>query len=211
MEKVASQSAKGTSEKILRAARLLFAQYGYHGVSVKKITQEAGANSALVSYHFGGKAQLYQKVLEQQAEKLLCLAEILKEPGQDPLACILAFLDEVKDVFLKEPESIHVIYREFLTPTTVGNNIVRQQMLSFYDRLTEAFDRAKDRQYVKAETDSRRTAYVLISIFAFYLVTYSYEAISESERLPGADDSERLRSVYLDYLNTISTEKDRLH
>ena len=84
-------------------------------------------------------------------------------------------------------------------------------MLSFYDRLTEAFDRAIDRQYVKAETDSRRTAFVLISIFAFYLVTYSYEAISESERLPGADDSERLRSVYLDYLNTISTEKDRLH
>ena len=49
MKKVASQSAKGTYEKILRAARLLFAQYGYHGVSVKKITQEAGANSVLVS------------------------------------------------------------------------------------------------------------------------------------------------------------------
>ena len=187
MKTVASQSAKGTSEKILQAAKWLFAQYGYHGVSVKKITEEAGANSALVSYHFGGKAQLYRKVLEQQAEKLLRLAEILKEPGQTPLACILAFLDEVKNVFLKEPESIHVIYREFLTPTAVGNDIVRQQMLAFYDRLTEAFDRAKDSQYVKAETDSRRTAFVLISIFAFYLVTYSYEAISESKRLPGAD------------------------
>ena len=204
MKTVASQSAKGTSEKILQAAKWLFAQYGYHGVSVKKITEEAGANSALVSYHFGGKAQLYRKVLEQQAEKLLRLAEILKEPGQTPLACILAFLDEVKNVFLKEPESIHVIYREFLTPTAVGNDIVRQQML------TEAFDRAKDSQYVKAETDSRRTAFVLISIFAFYLVTYSYEAISESKRLPGADDSEKLRSVYLDYLNTISTGREQL-
>ncbi|MBQ3365429.1 MAG: TetR/AcrR family transcriptional regulator [Acidaminococcaceae bacterium] len=210
MKTVASLSAKGTSEKILQAAKWLFAQYGYHGVSVKKITEEAGANCALVSYHFGGKAQLYRKVLEQQAEKLLRLAELLKEPGQTPLACILAFLDEVKNVFLKEPESIHVIYREFLTPTAVGNNIVRQQMIAFYDRLTEAFDRAKDSQYVKAETDSRRTAFVLISIFAFYLVTYSYEAISESKRLPGADDSEKLRSVYLDYLNTISTGKDRL-
>ena len=113
-------------------------------------------------------------------------------------------------IFLKEPESLHVIYREFLTPTEPGNDIVRQQMLAFYDRMMEAFENAKARQSVKPETDSRRTAYVLISIIAFYLMTYNYEAILEANRLPGDDDFARLRLVYLDYLNTISTGRETL-
>jgi len=205
-----AQNTKDTSGKILKAAAKLFARYGYDGVSVKAISREAGANSALISYYYGGKPGLYQAVLKQQAETLLRLAERLKEPGPAPLACILAFLDEVTGIFLKEPESLHVIYREFLSPTEPGNDIVRQQMLAFYDRMMEAFAYAKARQSVKPETDSRRTAYVLICIIAFYLMTYNYEAISEANRLPGDDDFARLRLVYLDYLNTISTGRETL-
>ena len=66
-----AQNTKDTSGKILKAAAKLFARYGYDGVSVKAISREAGANSALISYYYGGKPGLYQAVLKQQAETLL--------------------------------------------------------------------------------------------------------------------------------------------
>ncbi|MFM9282092.1 TetR family transcriptional regulator [Paenibacillus jiagnxiensis] len=50
--------------RILLAAKKLFAQHGYDGTSVRQICEEAGANIALISYHFGGKDGVYKAVFE---------------------------------------------------------------------------------------------------------------------------------------------------
>ena len=51
--------------EILQAAARLFAERGYDGVSVRDICSDLGMNCSMVSYYFGGKAGLYQAVLEQ--------------------------------------------------------------------------------------------------------------------------------------------------
>ncbi len=210
MKKVALQEAGDTSDKILKAAKLLFAQYGYHGVSVKQITQKAGVNSALVSYHFGGKAQLYQTVLEQLAEKLTALAEKLKAARQRPLQGLLTFLDEMAMLFLQDPDSMHILYQEFLVPTKFGNEVVGSRLVSFYDQIADAFQNAKMLQSVKPESDNRRAAFILLSIFSFYLLTYNYEAVIESKKLHGANNFQRLHDLYVDYLRTVSTGKESI-
>lgn len=43
----------------------LFAQQGYNGTSIRQITREAGANLGAVTYHFGGKRELYSRALER--------------------------------------------------------------------------------------------------------------------------------------------------
>lgn len=53
-----------TADRILRAADELFAEHGFAGVSVRDIAQHAGVNKALVFYHHGSKAQLFQQVLD---------------------------------------------------------------------------------------------------------------------------------------------------
>jgi len=57
-------------QRILDAAERLFAQGGFHGVSLREITQAARADVALVSYHFGGKRELFTAVFERRAELL---------------------------------------------------------------------------------------------------------------------------------------------
>jgi AcrR family transcriptional regulator len=57
-------------ERILDAAEQLFAQRGFHGVSLRDITQTAGVDVALVGYHFGGKRELFTAVFERRAEVL---------------------------------------------------------------------------------------------------------------------------------------------
>ena len=58
----------GTRDRIVAAATELFAQNGYRGASVRDICDRARANSGAVSYHFGGKRQLYRTVLRRSVE-----------------------------------------------------------------------------------------------------------------------------------------------
>lgn len=65
--KTAVRSGK---DRILDAAERLFARNGFHGVSVRDITEAADVDVALVSYHFGGKRELFAAVFGRRAEQL---------------------------------------------------------------------------------------------------------------------------------------------
>ncbi len=59
-----------TKEKILEIAEDLFLTKGYDSVSVRDITQAAGANVASVNYHFNCKRDLYREVFKRKLSKL---------------------------------------------------------------------------------------------------------------------------------------------
>ena len=59
-----------TRERLVEAASELFAERGYVGASVRDICNLARANPGAISYHFGGKRQLYRSVLRNAAAKL---------------------------------------------------------------------------------------------------------------------------------------------
>jgi AcrR family transcriptional regulator len=60
-----------TRERLLDASARLFAESGYRGASVRDICNQARANPGAVSYHFGGKRQLYRAVLRRAASQLV--------------------------------------------------------------------------------------------------------------------------------------------
>src|SRR5687767_5796966 len=53
----------GTADTLVDVARRLFAELGYEGTSVRAITAEAGANLGAITYHFGSKRELYDRVV----------------------------------------------------------------------------------------------------------------------------------------------------
>jgi TetR/AcrR family transcriptional regulator len=55
-----------TRAKIIDATTALLSRTCRHAVSIRDIARESGANSALVSYYFGGKEQLYGAVVSEQ-------------------------------------------------------------------------------------------------------------------------------------------------
>ncbi len=54
-------------ERILDAAELLFAELGYHGVTLKDVAARVGVSSTLIHYHFNGKESLYEAVWARKA------------------------------------------------------------------------------------------------------------------------------------------------
>lgn len=53
-----------TRDALIAAAITVFSRDGFHAASTRAIALEAGANQALIGYHFGGKQGLYHAVFE---------------------------------------------------------------------------------------------------------------------------------------------------
>lgn len=66
MSGVADVPDQNTRAKIIEATTALLSKTCRHAVSIRDIARESGANSALVSYYFGGKEQLYGAVVAEQ-------------------------------------------------------------------------------------------------------------------------------------------------
>ena len=60
---------ENSKQKILSVATKLFAHKGFDAVSVREICKEANANLCLISYHFGGKQELYNAIIDDLIEK----------------------------------------------------------------------------------------------------------------------------------------------
>jgi len=54
-------------ERILDAAEQLFAEFGYHGVTLKDVAARVGVSSTLIHYHFSGKESLFEAVWARKA------------------------------------------------------------------------------------------------------------------------------------------------
>lgn len=55
--------ANGTRQRILDAARELFAQHGYAGTSIRMIARHCGISDPTIHYHFRDKAEIYEALL----------------------------------------------------------------------------------------------------------------------------------------------------
>ncbi len=52
-----------TKEHIMNVSLDLFAKNGYEGVSIRDIVREANVNLGAITYHFGGKEELYREMV----------------------------------------------------------------------------------------------------------------------------------------------------
>lgn len=81
---VADAARPDRRQAILLAAEKLFAQHGYHAVSLRQIADEAGVPLALVGYYYGPKNELFHAIFAHWnhtiEERLAGLAAIAIDP-----------------------------------------------------------------------------------------------------------------------------------
>jgi AcrR family transcriptional regulator len=64
------RSSDDTRGSILDAAEALFAEGGYDGTSIRDIAQRANVQAAVIGYHFGTKADVFDAVVERRGAVL---------------------------------------------------------------------------------------------------------------------------------------------
>ena len=109
-----------TRERLLDAARLTFAEKGYHHATVAEICERAGANIAAVNYYFRSKDNLYVEAWRQAFRR--SVAAHPPDGGADADASaedrfrgrIRALMERVAD---PESHEFDIIHKELANPT----------------------------------------------------------------------------------------------
>ncbi|MFT4615360.1 MAG: AcrR family transcriptional regulator [Bacteroidia bacterium] len=135
-----------TREALIRAATQIIGQAGFDAASTRAIAEAAGANQALINYHFGGKEGLYQAVIAAiSAEMETALVPLLDELGAAmPLQhaaaveAILKIFTVVIDQFSREEmrDWSRIIAREQQDPTPAFEIVYERFMSRILELLT---------------------------------------------------------------------------
>ena len=124
----AEVSAEGARERILDAALDLFGERGLTGTTVRDIAARAKVNVAAISYHFGGKDELYRAVAGTvigsiEARVRSRIGNLLDKPPTDAEGALVALENlaaTMIDVIVGPEEMRRVarfIIREQMQPT----------------------------------------------------------------------------------------------
>ena len=85
--------ASSSSADILAAARRLFAERGYRGVTVRAIAGEAGVTPAMIHHFFGSKHQVFLAAIRMPIDPAEILARLLDGPREEfPQRFVRAFV-----------------------------------------------------------------------------------------------------------------------
>jgi AcrR family transcriptional regulator len=162
-----------TRDRILNEAESLFARKGYHGVSVREITNAASCNLAAVNYHFGNKQNLYLEVFRSRwlprASKVnASFRKTLKANGEPTPSGVIqalakAFLDgPLTDTERKRHHQL--ISGELAQPTEAFELVADQVLQPLFNRLIDDLQAA-----MPAEKDGEQLALNAFSILAMVL------------------------------------------
>ena len=137
-----------TRDFIIEVATDLFGQHGYQGVTVRQLTLAAKVNLSAITYHFGGKEELYRTTVEALMERIggligapvQALRVAVCEAGADKAALRLAaetFIRDWAQLVLANGDvqrRLPVLAMELVAPSPVFPIIYEH----FYRRLYEA-------------------------------------------------------------------------
>jgi AcrR family transcriptional regulator len=170
-------------ERLLKEAEILFAEKGYHAVSVREITRAAECNLAAVNYHFGNKNNLYLEVFRS---RWLPRANKMRECFEKTLAAQdhsspRALVQALAGAFLKGPLSdqerlchCQLIIRELTKPTEAFRLVVDASMRPFFADLSQRL-----RPYLPDKIDKESLALNIFSIFAMVVhFNFAREAVT---------------------------------
>ena len=135
-------ASDGTRTRLLKAAALVFAEHGYQDATVRQICAQAGANVALVNYHFGDKLELYTEVLRfalqpGPGEARFDLPHGAGEPAAALRRMVRALVERAFETGDQANLRFRLILNEFVRPSGATARVVDVVMRPVYERLRE--------------------------------------------------------------------------
>jgi AcrR family transcriptional regulator len=115
----ARKNPDSVKARILRAARKLFGEYGFHGTTTRMIAKDTKIDISTLHYHWGDKGNLYEAVVtdiyDEMGQKL---AEIEKKVKGLPLPeRIDIAIEELIDHLFEYPEISNLTLFRYFTKT----------------------------------------------------------------------------------------------
>ena len=137
--------------KILKVARRVFGEYGFHGTTTRMIAQEVGIDISTLHYHWGDKADLYEAVILDISENLRQqLTEVEKVIHGLPLEERMNIaIDMMTDYLFEYPEISNLILFRYFRKTRNEEHL-DFPVPEFISDIARSMDLCKDKRNVPA-------------------------------------------------------------
>ncbi len=156
-----------TAEKILVAARAVFAEKGYSGTHVDEIAECAGVNKATLYYQIGDKDTLYANVIHQVlGNTAQNIAEAVAKVD-DPIEKLKAYVNCIAANADKNPELPPIMMREIAGGGATLPLVVIEDIASVITILIGILDKGK-KQEIFTETNPFLIHMMIIGTILFY-------------------------------------------
>jgi AcrR family transcriptional regulator len=99
-------------KRILQAATVEFARYGYDGARIDRIAKAAGANKRMIYYHVGKKDVLYLTILEGAYEHIRAAERRLNLQSLAPVEAIIKLITFSWQYHFDNPEFMRLLNNE---------------------------------------------------------------------------------------------------
>ena len=100
-------------EVILATSMKLFGIKGFEGTSVREIASHADVNPAMISYYFGSKEKLFQKLVEHKASYLKgVFEELVNNTSLSQMEKVYVIIDSYIERMFSTPQFNHLLQRE---------------------------------------------------------------------------------------------------
>lgn len=192
------KAAKQTRERLLEKAEALFAQRGYHAISVREITAAAKCNMASVNYHFRNKKNLYIEVFRS---RWIPRERRMYEAFEKSVGCLVEptpelVIQSLARAYLEGPMSDEelgrhrqLIVRELNNPTEAFELVADQTLRPLFKKLFGLLN-----FFAPEDVDDGNLSFDIMSIFGIILYfNYSRPMVSRITGKPyDADFKARL-------------------
>jgi len=134
-----------TVEKILKAARAIFAEKGYSGTRVDEIARRAGVNKATIYYQIGNKNTLYTHVIHQViGNNARGIAQVVSQVDrpEEKLKAYIAFIVQAVE---KNPDLPSIMMREVASGGTTLPQIVMEDIASIVSVLVQILEEGREK------------------------------------------------------------------
>jgi AcrR family transcriptional regulator len=160
-----------TREKLIAAAKRVFAEKGYAGATVKEIADQAGVNISLISYHFNGKEGLLRACVEQFGRERLQESQNIFTPPES-VEDVKAKLRLWCTIFLRchvEDKNVCSILNREKVSVSAENplwEVFESTFLKAFDSMVKFLESARKKGFIKKEIDPTMAAAMMYGSLA---------------------------------------------
>ncbi len=165
-----ARQAQDTRAKILKAAIKVFAERGYDGGRVERISSLAKTYDRMIYYYFGSKEKLFVEVLETIYTQLNEAEQALELDPDNPVRALMQLTDFVWHYYLDHPEFVAILTSENISQGRHAKKSGRLKDISSYalSVLDGVLERGKASGHFQPEARARDVYLVIASLGYFY-------------------------------------------
>ena len=180
--------------KILLAAKTLFAKQGFEGTTVRQVCDAAGANVALVSYHFGGKDNLFKALFDEFFPGPDAI-EPFREKLANPIVGVATLIEQAMRYIFRDPDLSTIMEQEIMMRSP-RISIIQDRAFPIWRLLRDLLSRGREEGVFRFRCLDTTLLMVLGSML-FHKRTYYFQPLFlEGPQRPDDVIADTIRYVY---------------